>query len=147
MTLTEAGVSLIKHFEGCRLTAYHDAVGVLTIGYGSTGDHVTEGMTISQAEADRLFVADVQCFAVEVRKSVVDLPDHQFSALVSLAYNIGIGAFRKSTLLRLIDDGCFWLAASQFERWNKAGGKVLPGLVRRREAERDMFCGFPVRWV
>lgn len=145
MMLTDEGIRLIQHFEGCRLTAYQDVVGVWTIGYGHTED-VHPGMTITQHQADIMLGADLAQFADQVRAIVPAMADHQFSALVSFSYNVGVGALKSSTLLRLIRDGSWWDAANQFARWNKAGGQVLPGLVKRRWAERDLFCGFPARW-
>lgn len=147
MILTEAGIRLVQHFEGCRLTAYKDAAGVLTIGYGSTGPHVTPGLTISQDRADVLFGLDLSRFSEGVRHVLQqEIADHQFSAVTSLAYNIGLGAFRESTLLRCLNRQDFWGAANQFGVWNRAGGQVLKGLILRRAAERDLFCGFPARW-
>lgn len=148
MILTETGIQLIQHFEGCRLTAYKDAVGVWTIGYGHVGPEVKAGMTITEAAATAIFRGDATRFAESVRHVLEqDVSDHQFSACVSLAYNVGIGAFRESTLLRLLNRGDYWGAANQFGVWNKAGGRVLKGLVLRRAAERDLFCGFPARWA
>lgn len=148
MQLTDQGIQLIQHFEGCRLTAYRDPVGVLTIGYGHTGPDVRVGMVLTQDQADALLGEDLARFAADVRPLVeADLADHQFSALVSLAYNVGIPAVRQSTLLRLLNRGDYWGAANQFGVWNRAGGRVLNGLVLRRAAERDLFCGFLVRWA
>jgi lysozyme len=147
LTLTDEGIRLIRHFEGCRLTAYHDPVGILTIGYGHTGADVRQGMTITQDQADALLGEDLMKFAQGVRRVVPSTINHaQFSACVSLAYNVGLGAFEVSTLLKRIGANEYWDAANEFTRWNKAGGKVLPGLLRRRWAERDLFCGFPARW-
>lgn len=148
MELTDEGVRLVQHFEGCRLTGYKDPVGIPTIGYGHTGPEVRVGHTITRAEAEALFGRDLAVFADQVRKLVVvELQDHQFSALVSLAYNIGASRLRESTLLRLLNRGDYWGAANQFGVWNRAGGQVLNGLILRRAAERDLFCGFPPRWA
>lgn len=145
MNITNEGIRLIQHFEGCRLTAYQDAVGIWTIGYGRTED-VQPGQTITQHQADVMLGEDLARFSMAVRDLVPPtLADHQFSALVSFAYNVGVGALKSSTLLKRLLAGSYWDAANEFARWNKAGGKTLPGLVKRRWAERDLFCGFPVR--
>lgn len=142
MNITSDGAALIKSFEGCRLIAYKDAVGVLTVGYGHTGPDVKVKLEITQEQADEIFAADLARFAVGVRQLIkVNLTDAQFSAVVSLAYNIGLGNLAGSTLLRFINAGDLKRAADQFPRWNKAGGKPLAGLTRRRAAERAMFLG------
>lgn len=143
MQLSEHGAGFIRSFEGCRLKAYQDSVKVWTIGYGTTridGKPVQPGMVITQLEAERLFLVDAEKFVAAVNESLrVTVTQHQFDALVSLAYNIGSGAFMKSTLLRLLNDGKATEAALQFLRWNKAGGKELRGLTRRRQAEKALF--------
>lgn len=140
MTVSDEGLDLIKSFEGCRLTAYRDAAGVWTIGYGHTGPDVVPGGTITQQEADALLQADVNRFASGVEALVeVPMTQEQFDALVSFAYNIGLSAFGQSTLLRLLNAEDYDGAANQFQRWVHGGGKVLPGLVRRREAEAELF--------
>ena len=147
MKLTEKGINLIKEFEGLRLTAYRDSVGVWTIGYGNTyyenGAVVKQGDKITQERADSLFRSIVDKFADQVRNSLTNpdrVSDAQFSAMVSLAYNIGIGAFKGSTLLRKVNaNPCDPTIPDEFRRWNKAGGKVLAGLVRRREAEAQLY--------
>ena len=141
MKTSQRGLDLIKQFEGLKLTAYVCPAGVLTIGYGTTAG-VTPGMTITAERAEQLLRQDIAKFERGVRDSVkVPLTENQFSALVSFAYNVGLGAFRTSTLLRLLNKGEYAQAAEQFGRWNKAGGKVLPGLTRRRAAERKLFEG------
>lgn len=143
MKTSQRGVDLIKTFEGLKLTAYLCPANVWTIGYGTTRG-VQKGMTITAAEAERLLRADLAVFEAGVSKAVkVPLEQHEFDALVSFAYNVGLGAFQKSTLLRLLNAGDKAGAAKQFDRWNKAGGKVLAGLTRRREAERKLFEGKP----
>jgi lysozyme len=141
---SSAGVgalSLIKEFEGLSLKAYKCPADVWTIGYGTTRG-VKPGQVISVAEAEAMLRADVDRFAKGVAESVkVPLAQHQFDALVSFAYNVGLGAFRTSTMLRLINKGELASAAKQFARWNRAGGRVLAGLTRRREAERKLFEG------
>lgn len=132
-------LSLIKRFEGLRLKAYICPAGVPTIGYGTTKG-VRMGQTITEEEAERLLREDVAVFERGVDEAVkVPLNPNQRAALVSFAYNVGLGAFRTSTLLRLLNKGDYAGAAKQFDRWTKGGGKVLPGLVKRRAAERELF--------
>jgi lysozyme len=138
---SKAGLNLIKEFEGLRLTAYLCPAKVWTIGYGTTKG-VKPGQRITEAQAEELLREDVAAFERGVADAVTGpLAQHQFDALVSLAYNIGLGAFRTSTLLRLLNKGEYASAAKQFDRWNKAGQKVLAGLKRRRAAERKLFEG------
>ena len=145
MNINKATIDLVKEFEGCKLTAYRDAVGVWTIGYGTTaraglGIIPTAGMTITQAEADQLLADGLNKFADQIRPMInADLNDNQFGACVSLAYNIGAHAFSTSSALKHILAGDYDKAANAILLWNKAGGKVLKGLVRRREAERKLF--------
>lgn len=138
-----AGLALIKSFEGCELSAYPDPGSggdPWTIGYGHTGPEVHEGLTITQAQADAYLEADLEGFESCVNDAVDrDLTPNQFSALVSFAYNEGCGALSGSTLMKLVNEGNFAGAANEFGQWIYAGGKVLPGLVRRRAAERDLF--------
>lgn len=139
MTTSQAGIDLIKSFEGCRLTAYQDQVGVWTIGYGDT-NHVTPGMCITQEEADQRLIQRLGQFEQGVCGLVkVDLSQHQFDALVSFSYNLGLGAVKQSLLLRCINKHNFPAAAEQFLLWDHAGGIVVPGLLRRRQAERALF--------
>ena len=141
MKVSDKGLALIKEFEGCKLTAYKDSVGVWTIGYGHTRS-ARQGMVITQAQADELLALDVATHASGVYKALqVKLEQHQFDAVVSLAFNVGVSAVRNSTLLKMINRGDVKPAAAQFDRWNKAGGKVLAGLTRRRAAERKMYEG------
>lgn len=141
MKVSDKGIALIKEFEGCKLTAYKDSVGVWTIGYGHTRS-ARQGMVITQDQADELLELDVATHATGVYKALqVKLEQHQFDAVVSLAFNVGVTAVRNSTLLKMINRGDVKLAAAQFDRWNKAGGKVLAGLTRRRAAERKMYEG------
>ena len=145
MNINKATIDLVKEFEGCKLTAYRDAVGVWTIGYGTTaraglGIIPTGGMTITQAEADQLLADGLNKFADQIRPMITaDLNDNQFGACVSLAYNIGVHAFSTSSALKHINAGDYDKAANSILLFNKAGGKVLKGLVRRREAERKLF--------
>lgn len=138
--INQKGLNLIRDFEGLRLLAYKDPVGILTIGYGHTGDDVKEGQRITSYGADLLLLQDIERFEREVERLVkVPLTDNQFSALVCFVYNIGVGNFTKSTLLKCVNEKRFIDASNEFLRWNKAGGQVLPGLSRRREAERELF--------
>lgn len=141
MKISEKGKSLIKKYEGCRLTAYKCPAGVLTIGYGHTGSDVTAGLKISQEQADKLFNVDILIHCNNVEKLVkVPLTQNQFDALVSFEYNIGYGQFSKSTLLALLNRKLYKEASLQFERWARGGGKILPGLVKRRAEEKLLFC-------
>ena len=143
--INAAGLALIKEFEGFRAAAYLDPVGIVTIGYGTTaaaGVGITPrlGMTISEAEASGYLLRALDTFAATIRPAVIGKPTpNQWAAMLSLAYNIGPEAFRRSSVLRLFNAGDTAGAADAFRLWNKAGGRVLPGLVRRREAERALF--------
>ena len=139
MMTSKKGVDLIKHFEGVRLKAYKDAVGIPTIGYGSTKG-VTMGMKITAQEAEGLLRRDLQRFEDAVNEYVlVPLNQSQFDALVSFSYNVGTGALRKSTLLKKLNKRDYAGASLEFLRWTRAGKRRLKGLVRRREAERQLF--------
>ncbi|AYL71662.1 lysozyme [Citrobacter freundii] len=147
MQTSEKGIKNIKGFEGCSLTAYPDpgtGGDPWTIGYGWThpvdGKPIKPGMTIKQETADRLLKTGLVSYENDVLKMAkVKLTQGQFDALVSFAYNVGSRALSTSTLLRKLNDGDVRGAADEFLRWNKAGGKVLNGLTRRREAERALF--------
>ncbi|ENJ7288196.1 lysozyme [Enterobacter hormaechei] len=144
MQTSEKGIALIKQFEGCKLTAYQDSVGVWTIGYGWTqpvdGKPIRAGMTIKQETAERLLKTGLISYESDVSRLVkVGLTQGQFDALVSFTYNLGARSLSTSTLLRKLNAGDYAGAADEFLRWNKAGGKVLSGLTRRREAERALF--------
>lgn len=130
----------IKTAEGLRLTAYIDTGGVWTIGYGHTGSNVREGLTIPLSEAERLLTRDLRVAEGHVNDAVkVKLTQNQFDALVSFVYNVGGGAFRSSTLLKLLNAGDYDGAANQLPRWNKDNGKVVNGLTNRRREERELF--------
>lgn len=143
-----AGVSLIENFEGLRLVAYQDSVGVWTIGFGHTGScaaigkgDVCAGMMITRAQAQTLLQSDLAFFENGVNNLLArSVNPNQFAALVSFAYNVGIGALAHSTLLALVNDGNDAAAAQQFSVWVWAGGVRLFGLVRRRAAEAALFC-------
>ncbi len=138
--ISDQGLELLKAFEGCKLTAYYCAANVLTIGYGSTGKHIQEGMTITQDEADDLLHKDLKRFMHGVQELVtVPLTHDQFSALVSFAFNCGLGALEDSTLLKRVNNEEFEGVADAFNMWVKGGNKVLQGLVRRRKSEAHLF--------
>lgn len=135
-----AGLALTKQFEGIELKAYQDSVGVWTIGYGHTGIDVKPGMTITEDQASVLLAADVAWAVTCVNKSVTAaINQNQFDAMVDFVFNLGCAAFGQSTLLRMVNAGDFAGAAGQFLRWNKAGGKVLAGLTKRRQGEMALF--------
>ena len=139
MNLGYNGTKLLKFFEGCRLTAYQDSVGVWTIGYGHTKG-VFEGMSITQEEAEQMLLTELEEYEGYVEKYVtVPLTQNQFDALVVWVYNLGPTNFRKSTLLKELNSGNYTAAGNEITKWNKAGGKVLAGLVKRREAEAELF--------
>jgi len=136
----QAGRKLIESFEGCVLTPYLDAVGVPTIGYGHTLNVSMTMHPITQAQADGLLDADLHIFEEGVNGLVTrSLTPNQFAALVSFAYNLGLGSLQSSTLLRLVNEGDLSGAAPHFMSWTYAGGQQLEGLVRRRQAEMDLF--------
>lgn len=133
---------LIKEAEGLELKAYLCPAQVWTIGYGHTGDDVWPGLTITLPEAEALLTSDLERFEGYVNKHVkVALSQNQFDALVSFVYNVGAQAFIDSTLLKKLNAGDYEGAADQFPRWNKSKGRVLNGLVKRRDKERKLFLG------
>lgn len=138
MNISDKGLNLIKSFEGLRLTAYRDAVGIWTIGYGHI-QGVHQGMAINGEEAEQLLRDDVAKFEHGVEDMASECTQGQFDALVSFAFNLGLSALKTSTLLRLHKAGDYVGAEEQFMRWTKAGGRVLPGLVRRRAAEAELY--------
>ena len=143
--INKAAIDLIKEFEGFRAKAYLDPVGICTIGYGTTaaaGVGITPrlGMTITETEAERYLMAAVDKFAAQIAPKITKpINENEFGAFVSLAYNIGPSAFGESSALRKFNAGDKQGAASAILLWNKAGGKVMRGLSRRREAERALF--------
>jgi len=139
-TYSQNGLNLTEQFEGLRLTAYQDSVGVWTIGYGHTGNDVRPGLTITQQQANNLLMQDTQSAAAAVNRLVtVAINQDEFDALVDFTFNLGQNALAGSTLLRKLNAGDFAGAAAEFPKWCKAGGKVLQGLVRRRQAEQQLF--------
>jgi lysozyme len=143
MVTSDAGIELIKKYEGCRLRAYCCPAGIPTIGYGHTGS-VSVGQTITQDEAEKLLRVDLISREKAVERFVdVPLTQGQFDALVSFVYNVGEGAFARSTLLKKLNAGDYAGAALEFRAWTQGGGKVLPGLIARRQAETELFNGRP----
>lgn len=147
LSLSPPGANLVKHFESCmkkcgpdRYTAYRCPANVITIGWGTTGHGIKMGDTWSLARCNAMFLEDMRVFEDDVKRLVkIALTQWQFDALVSFAYNVGAGALGKSTLLKKVNAGDFEGAALEFHKWNKAGGKVMSGLVRRRASEALLF--------
>lgn len=147
MKMSERGLELIKHFEGLKLEAYKCPAGIWTIGYGTTKG-IASGMKITKEKAEELLKLDVEKFEKSVLKLVkVDLNQSQFDALVSFAYNLGEGNLSSSTLLKMLNNKDYYGASQEFIRWNKANKKVLAGLTRRRESERNLFNCYQVYLV
>lgn len=150
MRLSKSGIAQLKAFEGLSLGKYRDVAGFGTIGYGhfiQASEEIAE--TITEAEADRLLLADVQIAECAVNKLVkVPLSQNQFDALVLFVFNIGKGAFKDSTLLKQLNQSNYEIAADEFLRWNKASingvFREIEGLTRRRKQEREMFLLKPV---
>ena len=141
MKISQEGLSLIKKFEGCELEAYKCAAGVWTIGYGSTKG-VKEGDTLTKEETDNLLLHEMDEYEGYVLEAVeMPLSQHQFDAIVSWTFNLGPSNLKASTMLKVLNKGEYEDVPAQIKRWNKAGGKVLEGLVRRREAEALLFQG------
>ena len=141
MNISQEGLGLIKKFEGCELEAYVCAAGVWTIGYGSTKG-VKEGDKISQEEADKLLLHEMDEYEGYITDNVtVDLKQNQFDSLVSWVFNLGPTNLKASTMLKVLNLGNFEGVPEQMKRWNKANGKTLDGLIRRREAEALLFEG------
>ena len=142
MSMSHAGLQLIKNAEGLRLEAYPDpATGGApwTIGYGSIGG-VSQGMVITEEQAEERLREDVRFAEIGVRTyATVPLTQHQFDALTDFAFNCGIGALRSSTLLHKLNQRDYLGAAEEFKRWDMAAGKHMPGLAKRRAAEAEMF--------
>ena len=139
MNISEEGLSLIKKFEGCELKAYRCSANVLTIGYGHTKG-VEEDQEITQEEAEEMLASELGEYEGYINDMVeCDLEQHQFDALVAWVYNLGPTNLRSSTMLKRLNANDLDDVPNQIKRWDKAGGKVLQGLVRRREAEALMF--------
>ena len=141
MQISQEGIALIKKFEGCELESYKCAAGVWTIGYGSTKG-VEKGNTITQKEADDLLTEEMNEYESYVNHMVeTDLKQNEFDALVSWVYNLGPTNLSSSTLLQKLNNKDWNDVPNQIKRWNKAGGVVKQGLIRRREAEALLFEG------
>lgn len=144
MQTSQKGVDLIKEFEGLRLRAYRCSANVLTVGFGHTTaagpPAVREGMTITAQEAENILRADLRTFEKGVLRVVkVPLSQNQFDVLVSFAFNCGVGALQKSTLLKRVNAGRFRDVPAELMKWTRAGGRELAGLVRRRRAEAALW--------
>lgn len=135
----KAGVDLIEQFEGCKLTTYLCPAGIKTVGFGHTGPDVKLGQTITREQADQLLFNDLRRFEQAVEKLCPVTTDNQFAALVSFTFNLGEQSLKTSTLRRMHNEGDYAGAQGQFTRWVKAGGKTLPGLVKRRLAEAALY--------
>ena len=134
------GIDLIKHFEGCELEAYKCPAGVWTIGYGHIKG-VKEGMTITEHQAEEMLKSELNEYEGYINNLVTaELNQNQFDTMVSWVYNLGGGNLKASTLLKVLNAGDYAGVPAQMMRWNKAGGKVLEGLTRRRQAEADLFA-------
>ena len=141
MNIGQKGIDLIKHFEGCELNAYKCPAGVWTIGYGHIKG-VSEGMSITQEQAEQMLLDELKEYENYINELVtVNLSQNQFDALVSWVYNLGPVNLTASTMLKVLNSGEYEDVPAQMKRWNKAGGKVLEGLIRRREAEACLFVG------
>ena len=139
MTISNAGLALIKKYEGCQLKAYKCPAGVWTVGVGHTRG-VKEGMTITQEIADKLLQEDIAPTEKALNALKINFRQGQFDALVSFIFNLGIGNFNSSTLKKKIVAGAKDEdIAAEFGKWNKAGGKVLAGLTKRREEEAKLW--------
>lgn len=146
MKTSSAGINLIKEFEGVRLKSYKCPAGVYTIGVGHTSaagpPAVKAGMEITNAQAMKILANDLGQFEDAINDSVkVPLTQSQFDALVSFVFNVGVGAFKKSTLLKKLNAGQYDAVPAELMKWTKGGGKELPGLVRRRRAEAALWRG------
>ena len=145
MNITDKTIYLVKLFEGCKLNAYLCPAGIATIGCGSTfytdGSKVKIGDQITQDQADKLLLDTLNKFGTNISKVITaTLTDNQFSALVSFTYNIGVGALKSSTLLKKVNINPNDLSiAKEFTKWDKANGKVIPGLLSRRIAESKLY--------
>ena len=142
MKIDKYGEKLIKKFESCKLTAYKadKSEKYYTIGWGHYGKDVGKGMKISKERANELFRNDIKYFETSVNSCLkVKVTQSMFNALVSFTYNVGFSAFKNSTLLKYVNKKQFKKASNEFKKWNKCGGKVLNGLVKRRKLEQVEF--------
>lgn len=148
MRVNEAGLALIRTYEGFRGEAYRCPAGVWTIGYGHTSmagpPDVKPKMRMTKKQAEEVMASDVAVFASDIARYIkADLNDNQFAALVSFAYNVGVGAFRSSSVLASVNREDFDSIPRRLNMWVKAGGRVLPGLVKRRASEGMLFMKDP----
>ena len=147
MKISEDGLELIKKFEGCETTAYQDSVGVWTIGFGHTKG-VEEGQTCSIEDAESMLADEMDEYEGYINNMVkVDLQQHEFDALVAWVYNLGPTNLGESTMLKVLNGGQFDRDPDEMNRWTRAGGEILEGLVRRRQAESLMFQNLDWRQV
>lgn len=141
MKISQEGIALIKHYEGCKLESYQCSAGVWTIGYGST-KNVKEGMSIDAEKAEQLLVKDLAIFEKEVANLVsVPLEQNQYDAIVSWTFNLGSSNLKASTMLKVLNNGVYEAVPEQLKRWNKVKGVVNDGLVKRRKSEALLFEG------
>jgi len=147
MKISEDGLELIKKFEGCETSAYQDSVGVWTIGFGHTKD-VEEGQTCSIEDAESMLADEMDEYEGYINNMVkVDLQQHEFDSLVAWVYNLGPTNLGESTMLKVLNGGQFDRVPNEMNRWTRAGGEILEGLVRRRQAESLMFQNLDWRQV
>ena len=147
MKISEDGLELIKKFEGCETSAYQDSVGVWTIGFGHTKD-VEEGQTCSIEDAESMLADEMDEYEGYINNMVkVDLQQHEFDSLVAWVYNLGPTNLGESTMLKVLNGGQFDRVPDEMNRWTRAGGEILEGLVRRRQAESLMFQNLDWRQV
>ena len=147
MKISENGLELIKKFEGCETTAYQDSVGVWTIGFGHTKG-VEEGQTCSIEDAESMLADEMDEYEGYINNMVkVELQQHEFDALVAWVYNLGPTNLGESTMLKVLNGGQFDRVPDEMNRWTRAGGEILEGLVRRRQAESLMFQDLDWRQV
>lgn len=141
MQISPAGVNLIKQFEGLRLTSYQCEAGVWTVGYGTTGAEVGPNLTITKQQAEEFLLHTLNYFEKSVSELIkIKVSQSEFDALVSFTYNIGVSAFKQSTLLKLLNDNVERsLVASELLKWTKVNGKVNEGLLNRRRQEKQLF--------
>lgn len=141
MKINKEGLSIIKKYEGLKLQSYLCPAKVWTIAYGHTKD-VKEGMVITKEQADKLLIEDIINFELGVSKLVHSvINENQFSALVSFAFNLGLANLKRSTLLKKVNaNPNDTTIKNEFSKWNKCGGKILAGLIKRRESEAELFC-------
>ena len=141
MKISQEGIALIKHYEGCKLESYQCSAGVWTIGYGST-KNVKEGMSIDAEKAEQLLIKDLAIFEKEVANLVsVPLEQNQYDAIVSWTFNLGSSNLKASTMLKVLNNGVYEAVPEQLKRWNKVKGVVNDGLVKRRKSEALLFEG------